>query len=412
MVDHIRILMERLSFLSLYYYIKARLDYYYPVILFYIYRVFPLQNKIVATTMRGRKYADNPRVLIERLQKENPRIDIVWLKDEKYDYEIPFGVRPISYHNLLRKIYELSTAKVWINSHRIESYFRKRKGQFFIETWHGGLGIKKIELDLPRIKKSKWELKEIRAMCGQADVLVSNSDFLSTIYRNAMGYKGEILKCGYPKNDVFFADNTKVTENVKTHFGLNDEKLCLYAPTFRDDFERKGIFDLSLFDIDVPQIKKSLRNRFGGEWEILIKWHPILTLYINENHITIPGTIDATDYQNMQELLLAADVVISDYSSCLFDVALRKIPCFIYAKDFDKYKEERGVYFEMDELPFTYARNNDELINNILTYNHDDYIERWKRFTIRTGLYETGHATEDIANKIIDILNGKTVVWE
>lgn len=397
---------------KMYYYIKAKLRDYVPVCFFYIFRLFPLKNKIVATTMRGRKYADNPKFIIEKIHDLYPEIDLVWLVGRNCDYELPSYVRPVSYHNLITKVFEMSTAKIWINSHRIENYHRKRKGQCFIETWHGGLAVKKIELDVPRVKQSKWEIEELKTLCKLADVCISNSDNLSNLYRQALGYNGIIFKSGYPRNDVFFADNTKAIENVKKHFELNGKKICLYAPTFRDDFERKGLFDLSLFDIDVPQIKKSLKNRFGGEWEVLIKWHPILTLYVNENHIHIPGTIDATYYQNMQELLLAVDVVISDYSSCMFDVALRKIPCFIYAKDFDKYKEERGVYFEMDELPFPYARNNDELISNILTYNHDDYIEKWKQFTIRTGLHETGHATEDIANKIIDILNGKIVVWE
>lgn len=399
-------------FSKCYYYIKARLRYFVPVCLFYVFRLFPLRNKIVATTMRGRKYADNPKFIIEKIHSLYPEIDLVWLVGRNCNYELPSYVRPISYHNLITKVFELSTAKIWINSHRIEKYHRKRKGQFFIETWHGGLAVKKIELDVPRVKQSKWELEELKTLSKLADVCISNSDNLSSLYRQALGYKGVIFKCGYPRNDVFFADNTKVIENVKTHFGLSGKKFCLYAPTFRDSFEQKGLFDLSLFDIDVPRIKKILEKRFGGEWEVLIKWHPILTLYIKKHHINIPEVIDATDYQNMQELLLATDVVISDYSSCLFDAALREIPCFTYAKDFDKYKEDRGVYFEMDELPFPYARNNEELISNILMYNHDDYIERWKQFVKRTGLHETGHATEDIANKIIDILNGKKVVWE
>lgn len=405
--------MNKITLPNIYNFILSRIQYYYfPKFLFYVFGLLPLKNKVVATTMRGRKYADNPRYILEKIHRLYPRLDMVWLKNSRYDYQLPSYIREVSYTSFIAKIYELATAKVWINSHRIEGYYRKRKKQLFIETWHGGLAIKKLELDLPRIKKSKWELREIRAMCDLADVFVSNSDFLSSIYRNAMGYKGDILKCGYPRNDVFFVDNTKVIENVKTLFGLNGKKCCLYAPTFRDDYEHNGLFDSSLFDIDVPRIKETLNMRFGGEWEVLIKWHPILTLYIKKQHITIPEAIDATEYQNMQELLLTADVVISDYSSCLFDAALREIPCFTYAKDFDRYREGRGVYFEMEELPFPYARNNDELISNILLFNHNDYIERWKQFAKRTGLHETGHATEDIANKVLDILNGKKVVWE
>ena len=122
--------------------------------------------------------------------------------------------------------------------------------------------------------------------------------------------------------------------------------------------------------------------------------------------------MDVTDYNNMQELLCAADIVISDYSSCIFDAALREIPCFTYAKDFEKYKGTQGTYFEMEELPFPCARNNEELIDNIQNYNHKDYIRRWNEFKEKTGLVETGHATKLIAAKIKDIFEGKFVKWE
>ena len=122
--------------------------------------------------------------------------------------------------------------------------------------------------------------------------------------------------------------------------------------------------------------------------------------------------MDVTDYNNMQELLCAADIVISYYSSCIFDAALREIPCFTYAKDFEKYKGTQGTYFEMENLPFPYARSNEELISNIQHYNHEDYLKRWYEFKIKTGLVETGHAAKVIAAKIKDIFDGKYIKWE
>jgi CDP-glycerol glycerophosphotransferase len=114
----------------------------------------------------------------------------------------------------------------------------------------------------------------------------------------------------------------------------------------------------------------------------------------------------------MQELILGCDAFISDYSSCIFDAAIREIPCFTYANDFQEYKGDRGVYYEMEELPFAYAKNNDELINNIQRFDYDDYIKKWNEFKIRTGLYETGHASKDIAYVIGEFVKGNKNPFE
>jgi CDP-glycerol glycerophosphotransferase len=134
---------------------------------------------------------------------------------------------------------------------------------------------------------------------------------------------------------------------------------------------------------------------------ILIRLHPsdkadgleCLSAYSNV-------VIDATRYPDMQELILASDAFFSDYSSCIFDAALCDIPCFTYANDFAAYKGDRGVYYEMEELPFPYAKSNDELVENILNFNYELYKKKWEAFKIRTGLLETGHAAKDIANAI------------
>ena len=383
-------------------------------ILFRFYGFLPIQkNKIVATTMRGRRYGDNPQFIVECLHAKNPQIDVVWLTANGYDCDAPIWIRKVPYKYSIRTIYELATARVWIDTHRLRSSVLKRKGQCFIETWHGGLGIKKIEGDVQRVLDTPWEVDEIKNTSKLADVFISNSDHLSSIYRRAFGYEGVIWKCGYPKNDIILQDHSDVVKNVKQELNIRHEtKIILYAPTYRDRFAWGDDPDFSVYDINYELVKKAVIEHFGGDWMFLVKWHPTMVPYIQRNHIHYDNVMDVSTYNDMQGLLCAADIVISDYSSCLFDAALREIPCFTYAKDFEQYKGTQGAYFEMDELPFPYARNNDELISNILNYNHDDYIEKWKQFTIRTGLHETGHATDDIANKIIDILNGKKVEWE
>ncbi|MEE3414464.1 MAG: CDP-glycerol glycerophosphotransferase family protein [Prevotella sp.] len=380
-------------------------------LIFLLCRLLPIKDKIVATTMRGRKYGDNPKFILEELKKELPTLDFVWLVAEEYNVVTPNWIRKIPYNITLKTIYEISTARIVIDSHRFRSAIRKRKGQIFIETWHGGLGIKKIEGDIQRVLDTPWEVAEIKNTIKLADVFISNSDHLSNIYRRAFGYQGPIWKCGYPKNDILLQDHSHIAENVRKELKIGqNQKIILYAPTYRDGFAWGDERDFSVFDVNYEQTKKAVQEHFGGEWVILVKWHPTMLPYIKRNNIHYNNVMDVTCYNNMQELLCAANIVISDYSSCIFDAALREIPCFTYAKDFEKYKGTQGTYFEMDELPFPYARSNEELINNILRYNHEEYLERWDEFKKKTGLVETGHAAKDIAEKIVGVFERNTII--
>ena len=112
--------------------------------LFYVFRLFPLQNKIVVSSYRGKTYSDNPRYILEAIHKINPSLKFYWQKDPKFHYQLPAFVKAIPFYSCIRKTYHLSTSKVWIDSNRLEGHIRKRKGQLYIQTWHGGLGIKKI----------------------------------------------------------------------------------------------------------------------------------------------------------------------------------------------------------------------------------------------------------------------------
>lgn len=382
-------------------------------VLFMMFKCFPIKNnKIVATTMRGRKYGDNPKYIVEYIKKLYPEVDVVWLVLPGYNSCVPSWIRKVPYTFSIKLIYELSTAKVWIDTHRIRASVSKRHGQVLIETWHGGLGIKKIEGDIPSVLETQWEIEEIEQTARLSDVFISNSDHLSSIYRRAFNYHGPIYKCGYPKNDLFFNNYEAIARDKKKELNItSDKRIVMYAPTYRNQFAWGDDLDFSVFDLDYSCVKEALEQRFGGEWIFLVKWHPTMFLYIQRNGISFHNVIDVTADNDMQSLLCAVDVLISDYSSCIFDAALRNIPCFTFAKDFEEYKSLQGTYFDLEDLPFPYAKNNDELKNNILTFDNDDYLNKWNAFKKQTGLCETGHATEDIATKIIDIMNGKTVVW-
>lgn len=385
------------------------------IVLFYLLRIFPIKkNKVLACVSAGRRYDDNQKFIMEELHKLIPDLDIVWVKDPKYEYELPTWMRPVKWRSW-HWLYEYATAKIWTNNCCEPDYFVKRKGQLYVETWHGGLGIKKVAGDiLGKYAAGRTKTLFLKNASDMADVYISNSDHLSIIYRRAFKYHGPIWKCGYPKNDMLVQNNPEEGMKARKDLGIpSDHKVLLYAPTWRLRFTQEQHIDMNVYDLDMDRLKKTLTEKFGGEWTMLIRFHPSLRLYAKGYQEAHPDVKDVTDYQDMQRLLMATDVMISDYSSCIFDAALRRIPCFTYATDFEQYKyEERGVYYEMEELPFPYAKNNDELEQNVKAFDMEDYLKKWDAFTVRMGLNETGHAAKDIAEKMADYLNGKKVEWQ
>lgn len=386
---------------------------YTGVLIYYVCRMFPLQDKVVATSFYGKKYGDNPQFILEKLIELNPDLDIVWMQDNEFDYNVPKTVRTIDFvHHKIRKIYEYATAKVWIDTHHLQISARKRRGQFFIETWHGGLGIKKLEGDVSELHDF---METVYHTSKLADVFISNSKHLTDIYRRAFGYRGKIWKCGYPKNDILFSAPDQARKKVREFYGLDSNtRILIYAPTFRDNnrWELDSDALLGIYNIDYERLHTALTEKMGGNWYIFLRFHPNIINTFSIERQQEEYVINATKYPDMQELVLSCDAFISDYSSCIFDAAIREVPCFTYATDADVYKEYRGIYYEMEELPFPYARNNDELEENVRKFDFNEYLNLWNAFKLRMGLHETGHAAQDIAELINAYIKGDTKVLE
>ena len=365
-------------------------------VLFKIFRLLPLQNKVVATSFDGLKYADNPRFIVEALHKKDPSIKIVWLRNRNVDFEVPGYVKKVVYSNYIRSIYEFATAKVWISSHWLNLNAQKRKGQFYIETWHGGLGIKKLGFEFN--KGMLVPEKRINHTNKIVDLYISNSKHLTNVYRNAFRYKGKILECGYPKTDFLLQNNEGLKQKILEKYGLpSNVKILMYAPTLRADYKRlyEGVREIP-FDV----VARTLEKKTGEKWVVFLRLHPWTAYALGSNCAEIPNAIDVTRYPEMVELAASCDAFISDYSSCIFDAAIREIPCFTYAEDYEGYRSTRGVYYEMNELPFPFAQNPDELIKNIENFNFAEYQKKWNTFKECVGLYETGHAADDVAELI------------
>lgn len=394
---------------------KLKSDILKPVCLWLLYRLFsflPLKNKVVTNCFDGVKYGDNPQFIVEKLHQEKPDYQYVWMKKPKYSYHVPEWMTTTPFAISVRSIYHIATAKVFINTNVFMPWIKKREGQLFIETWHGGLGIKRIMNDSVWFSADKQAKQNLEHTVRVSDVFISQSDHLTNIYRRAFGYEGPVFKCGYPKNDQLLIGKEIARQKIRDYYNIDQNtRIFLYAPTFRD-YSWNRRLPKEVYDLDFVRLHQTLTSTFGGRWKILVRWHPIFS--DDQKRLTpiTDDVINASLYPDMQELLKACDAVMTDYSSCIFDAALLDMPCFTYAIDFEEYKAERGVYYEMEELPFPYARNDDELMANIANYDHQAYLERWYRFKQRMGLYEPGNASEVIAHKIIEFIETRTTDWK
>lgn len=378
-------------------------------LVYFFCKLLPLQDKIVASTFWGRKYGDNTQFILEELHRLNPGVKIVWIRNFKYKYDVPGYMKVVSHFAHWRVAFEYATAKAWLDTHRFPGNARKRKGQLVIETWHGGLGIKKIDGDVPKFRAMKRVMDEVRKTSQLADLFISNSGHLTRIYRTAFDYTGKVWKVGYPKNDSLFEDHAPFCKKIRDTYGIpQDTKILLYAPTFRDSFNETG-FDKTAFDIDFDRLQSALQERFGGTWKILVRWHPVMANKMGDiAKIYGNAVIDATRYPDMQELIMATDAMLSDYSSGIFDAAMLKMPCFLFVTDFEEYRQDRGVYYELEDLPFPCGRNNEQLLERVRNFNAEEYNSAWNAFTERVGLHETGHASKDIATVINEFFKGNS----
>ena len=208
-----------------------------------------------------------------------------------------------------------------------------------------------------------------------------------------------------PRNDIFFSKNTvnsfyfKIRE--KFNFS-NDDKIILYAPTFRGN--TNSISKKSIDNLDYEKLLKLLNNKFKGNWKILYRGHYSLKGENNNNE----NIIDASNYPDMQELLCASDILITDYSSSIWDFSFLERPCFLYVPDLIDYKLERNFYTNINSWPAILIENNEDLDKVINNFNKENLIQKIKEHYKMLGSYENGKATTELIDTIKkEILNGK-----
>lgn len=364
--------------------------------IYYPFLLFPIKkNKVVCSNFYGKGYGDNPKYIADQLVSKGYKI--YWLCDDVSKYQFPDYINAIN-KNSFTALFHLATAGAWIDNCRKPIWIVKRKKQRYYQTWHGSFGIKKAEGDA----MDKLEREYVESAINDSkmiDRLFSDSEFGKKVWvRSFWIEENKIDITGLARTDIFWHETKlEIINKVKQSLGIDEsQKIVLYAPTFRNNGDEQVI--------DFSQVINSFNKSLGGDWKFVYRFHPR-----SKGKIKYKDAVNASAYEDMQELLLTADALITDYSGCSIDMILQKKPVFMYAEDIDSYVKERGLALSMDELPYDAARNQEELNNIILNYNSENYMMKCEEFLTEKGFKESGNSSEiiaDIINKDIGYIWG------
>ena len=356
-----------------------------------LFSVFAVKkNKVLFQSFSGRQYSDSPRAVSEYLLKRYPgQLEIIWAFTDPASHQQlkAQGIKTVKYKSL-RYLYHALSCRVYVDNVEPWSILHFRPGQKVINTWHGGGTFKQVGIFRKDI--GEREKQHVVDKMRETDWFLSSSKaFSQQTIRESFRYQGEILECGLPRNDRLINPKSGEEQEIREKLKLDERRIVLYAPTFRNDLISQ------MRKLDVELLLKSLGERFGGQWQLLVRWHYYLT-----DRPRVAGAVDVSDYPEMNDLLMISEVLVTDYSSSIWDYSLLKRPCFLYCPDIEQYGQERSFYSDMASWPALAAYDNEQLRDNILNYDESSYLEKLASYHQSVGIRESGRAAEEVGELI------------
>jgi CDP-glycerol glycerophosphotransferase (TagB/SpsB family) len=351
---------------------------------------------IVYQSFEG-QYGDNPRVLYDRLRVEEPDAGHVWLADPAHAAMFPADVETVGiYGPECRSL--LESADVLIANTHTDIEWHKRPDAFYLQTWHG-TPLKRIHNDVRWAPEGR--LARLDRDVARWDAMLSPNPASTPLLRRAFGFTGPVHETGYPRNDVLTGpDAERVRTEVRRGLGVPDRAtVVLYAPTWRDDVVfATGEHALPL---DLGDFARAL----GDEHVLLLRLHSLVSAGLELE--TGAPVRDVSLHPDIAELYLAADVLVTDYSSAMFDFAVTGRPILLFTYDLADYRDRlRGFYLDLEEIaPGPLLATSDEVLTALrdLDAVRSAHAGRYAEFRRTFNPNDDGHAGERVLERFFPI---------
>jgi len=373
------------------------------------------EKTILFYSFKGKSYSCSPKAIYEQMLKSDEYRDFkyIWAFENPQKYEKLKQNQNTSIVKFGAKEYEkaLLIAKYWIVNYKIADHIYPKKEQIYLQCWHG-TPLKKLGYDLKGTLNAMNSEKEIydkyRIDAKKFKYIISPSKFTTEKFASAWnlnktGMLNKILEIGYPRNDYLINYNVEDVKKIKDKLNIPlDKKIILYAPTWRDDEHDSKIGYTYKLGVDFEKLKEELEE----EYIILFRAHYLVANSFDfdkyKNFI-----YDVSQIDDINELYIVSDLLITDYSSVFFDYANLKRPIIFHMYDFEKYKNElRGFYIDINELPGKITKTEQELINTIKQHINFKYDEKYQKFNQKFNHLDDGQVSKKVVKLLLNERKG------
>jgi CDP-glycerol glycerophosphotransferase len=354
-----------------------------------------LRDAVLFESFQGKVIGDNPLDIFNEVKHRFPKLELIWATGK--GTQAPAGARGVRFGSR-EWLQALATSKYLVNNTNFPWYFRKVPGQIYLQTWHG-TPLKRLGRDIPNNYLTKSYLDTMDREATYWDYLISPSPFCTEVFPSSFGYQGNIIETGYPRNDRLSKITGTQRQHIRERIGISDPStfVVMYAPTWRDyNRSATGNWQSVNFMDENIELPEGFQMIYRGHTNT----HAV------HNAGVAGRAIDVTLYPDVTELYIAADVLITDFSSVMFDYTVTGKPILFLAPDLERYRSERGFYFDFEALaPGPILNTDAEVLQALGRIDQISklYEPRYRAWQEKFNSLEDGNA----AKRVVDIVWGK-----
>lgn len=352
----------------------------------------------------GRQYSCNPRAIYEYMKVHHPEYKLYWSVDKRYLQNFKDKDVEIITRFSFKWLFYMTRARYWVTNVRLPLWLPKPKHTKYVQTWHGTplkkLGVDIDEVHMPGTDTEKYRQNFTRES-AKWDYLISPNSYSTKIFRRAFSFRNKIIESGYPRNDFLYqANNERDIEELKKSYNLPlDKRVILYAPTWRDDqYYSVGKYRFHL-QLDLERMQEEL----GDDYIVILRMHYLIADRMDVSAFS-GFAYDFSNHEDIRELYLISDLLITDYSSVFFDYANLRRPMIFFVYDIDDYRDRlRGFYFDFEKkAPGPLVKTTEGVINEIKKLEAANFAlpDHFEDFYQTFCAWEDGEAAKRVVETI------------